>query len=210
MEVILKDKQYKKVLLEVVKKNIEGSSEENKNLIKRIVKDVKKHFGLDLKFILTYSVTIGGLLGPVHDIVSLELPNLSSSELSLITIGTIMTYYYNNQNMLHNILIKIRDNNLINEFNLMLEKTETLKDAFFEFVKSLGITFGSMSNILGFTFLLNVLGTLLNFANSDFSEFDTQSFVTGLTGYFGTLASKELTMEILTKMVKRFQGKKID
>lgn len=210
MEVILKDKQYKKVLLEVVKKNIEGSSEENKNLIKRVVSEVKKHFGLDLKFILTYSVTIGGLLGPVHNIVSLELPDLSSTDLSLITIGTIMTYYYNNRDLLHNILVKIRDNNLINEFNLMLEKTETLKNAFFDFVKSLGVTFGSMSNILGFTFLLNVLGTLLKFVKSDFSDLDTQSFITGLTGYFGTLASKELTMDILSKMLKRFQSKKVD
>lgn len=210
MEVILKDKQYKKVLLEVVKKTIEGSSEENKNLIKRVVSEVKKHFNLDLKFILTYSITIGGLIGPVYEIVSLEVPNLSSSELSLITIGTIMTYYYNNQDILHNILVKIRDNGLIKEFNLMLEKTETLKDTFFDFVKSLGVTFGSMSNILGFTFLLNVLGTLLEFADSNFSEFDTTKFVTGLTGYFGTLASKEITTDILTRMIKRFQGKKVD
>lgn len=210
MEVILKDKQYKKVLLEVVKKNIEGSSEENKTLIKRVVSDVKKHFNIDLKFILTYSVTIGGLIGPVYDIIRLQLPNLSSFELSLITIGTIMTYYYNNRDILHNILVKIRDNNLINEFNLMLEKTETLKSAFFDFVKSLGVTFGSMSNILGFTFLLNVLNTLLNFADSNFSDFEAKSFVVGLTGYFGTLASKELTMEILTKMIKRFQGEKIN
>jgi hypothetical protein len=210
MEVILKDKQYKKVLLEVVKKNIEGSSEKNKTLIKRVVSDVKKHFNIDLKFILTYSVTIGGLIGPVYDIISLQLPNLSSFELSLITIGTIMTYYYNNRDILHNILVKIRDNNLINEFNLMLEKTETLKSAFFDFVKSLGVTFGSMSNILGFTFLLNVLNTLLNFADSNFSDFEAKSFVVGLTGYFGTLASKELTMEILTKMIKRFQGEKIN
>ena len=210
MEVILKNKQYKKVLLEVVKKNIEGSSEENKTLIKRVVSDVKKHFNIDLKFILTYSVTIGGLIGPVHDIISLQLPNLSSFDLSLITIGTIMTYYYNNIDILHNILVKIRDNNLINEFNLMLEKTETLKSVFFDFVKSLGVTFGSMSNILGFTFLLNVLNTLLNFADSNFSDFEAKSFVVGLTGYFGALASKELTMEILTKMIKRFQGEKIN
>jgi hypothetical protein len=92
----------------------------------------------------------------------------------------------------------------------MLEKTETLKSAFFDFVKSLGVTFGSMSNILGFTFLLNVLNTLLNFADSNFSDFEAKSFVVGLTGYFGALASKELTMEILTKMIKRFQGEKIN
>ena len=64
MDIILNENQYKKIILEVAKKKIEGSSEENKNLIKRIVSDVKREFKLDLKFILIYSVTIGVLIGP--------------------------------------------------------------------------------------------------------------------------------------------------
>ena len=208
MDVILNENQYKKIILEVAKKKIEGSSEENKNLIKRIVSDVKREFKLDLKFILTYSVTIGGLIGPVYEIVSSSIPSLSSVEMSLISVGVIMTYYYNNVELLNRILIKIRDNGLINEFNLMLEKTENLKLAFLDFVQSLNVTIGSMSNILAFTFLLNVLSTLVNFAENDFTDLETSKLIMSLMGYFGTLASKHITKELLTKMIERFKSKK--
>lgn len=208
MDVILNENQYKKIILEVAKKKIEGSSEENKNLIKRIVSDVKREFKLDLKFILTYSVTIGGLIGPVYEIISSSVPSLSNVEMSLISVGVIMTYYYNNSELLNKILIKIRDNGLINEFNLMLEKAENLKLAFFDFVQSLNVTIGSMSNILAFTFLLGVLGTLVNFSENDFTNLETNKLIMSLMGYFGTLASKHITKELLTKMIERFKSKK--
>ena len=206
MDIIINETQYRKVLLETAKKSIEGESEKNKNLIKRIVSDVKKDFNLDLKFILTYSVTIGGLVGPVYEIMRGNLPDLSDSELSLITVGTIMTYYYNNYELLNRILILIRDNRLINEFNLMLDKTETLKTAFYEFIKSVGITFSSISNVLAFTFLLGVLKVLLTFAESNFTDMEMDKFIIGLSGYFTTLASKSTVEQIISKMIKRFSG----
>lgn len=207
MDLILNKSQYQTILFESVKTSIENSSEKNKNLIKRVVSNVKKNFDLDLKFILTYSVTIGGLIGPVEDLVRQEIPNLGESELSLIIVGTIMTFYYNNREVLHKILKLIRDRGLINEFNFFLQKTERLKDVFLDFVTSLGVTFGSMSNILGFTFLLNILGGLLRYAENDFNDFPVEKLVIGLLGYFGTLASKEITREIIEKVIKRFREK---
>lgn len=207
MDLILNKSQYQTILFESVKTSIENSSEESKNLIKRVVSNVKKNFDLDLKFILTYSVTIGGLIGPVEDLVRQEIPHLGESELSLIIVGTIMTFYYNNREVLHKILKLIRDKGLINEFNFFLQKTERLKDAFLDFVTSLGVSFGSMSNILGFTFLLNILGGLLRYAENDFNDFPVEKLVIGLLGYFGTLASKEITREIIEKVIKRFREK---
>lgn len=207
MDLILNKSQYQTILFESVKTSIENSSEENKNLIKRVVSNIKKNFDLDLKFILTYSVTIGGLIGPVEDLVRQEIPHLGESELSLIIVGTIMTFYYNNREVLHKILKLIRDRGLINEFNFFLQKTERLKDVFLDFVTSLGVSFGSMSNILGFTFLLNILGGLLRYAENDFNDFPVEKLVIGLLGYFGTLASKEITREIIEKVIKRFRGK---
>lgn len=207
MDLILNKSQYQTILFESVKTSIENSSEKNKNLIKRVVSNVKKNFDLDLKFILTYSVTIGGLIGPVEDLVRQEIPNLGESELSLIIVGTIMTFYYNNREVLHKILKLIRDRGLINEFNFFLQKTERLKDVFLDFVTSLGVTFGSMSNILGFTFLLNILGGLLRYAENDFNDFPVEKLVIGLLGYFGTLASKEITREIIEKVIERFREK---
>ena len=145
MDLVIKESHYRKILLESVKNGIEGSSESNKNLIKNAISNVKRSFGIDLKFILTYSVTIGGLMGPVQEIIKSEIPTLSETDLSLLIVGTIMTYYYNNVEELQRILRLIRDNNLINEFNYMLEKTGRLKDAFFDFVSETEFKFKDFS-----------------------------------------------------------------
>ena len=96
MDLILTTEQYQKILLESAKQNLENDAEENKEILKKVVKNVKTNFNLDLKFILTYSLTIGGLIGPVFKLMAGELPNLSNEDLSLITAGTIISYYYNN------------------------------------------------------------------------------------------------------------------
>ena len=206
MDLILTTEQYQKILLESAKQNLENDAEENKEILKKVVKNVKTNFNLDLKFILTYSLTIGGLIGPVFKLMAGELPNLSNEDLSLITAGTIISYYYNNSELLQKILIKIRDNHLINEFNLMLSKTEYLKNAFAEFIDSLKVTTGTLSNILAFTFFLNILNVILSLSKSGVSENQIKSLVIGIIGYFGVSISKELLLEVIEKIIKRFRS----
>jgi len=204
MNIILKENQYKVLIFETIKNKFKSKIEEDKSLIEKIVSDVKKDFNLDLKFILTYSVTIAGLINPVYELMSKNYPKIDSSDLSLITVGVIMTYYYNNLELLNKILILIRDKELVDEFENMLSKTEIIKKRFFEFINSLNISLSSFSNILAFTFLLGVLEVLLSFSQTGFSQLELDKFVIGLSGYFATLATKSTIEKLIYKIIKRF------
>jgi hypothetical protein len=206
MDVILNERQYKKILFESVKQDVKNNLDENNTILKNVVKKVKTNFDLDLKFILTYSVTISGLIGPVFKLVSGEIPTLSNENISLITAGTILTFYYSNTELLHKILILIRNNNLINEFNVMLSKTEYLKNVFEDFINSLKITIGGLSNILSFTFFLSILNVFTKLSNNAISETEIKTLIFGITGYFGVSISKELLLEMIEKIIKRFKS----
>jgi len=205
MDLILNESQYKKIILESSQNKYKNEIEDNSNIIQKIVGNTKKDFKLDVKFILTWSVPIGGLIGPVYKSIHGEIPNLSEKELSLIALGTILSFFYENSGLLKKVLILIRDKGLINEFNLMLAKTENLKNTFSEFLNSINVTINPILNVLSFTFFLGVLGAIHELTEKGFDIDHIKPIILGLAGYFGVKMSKNTMSEVIEKMIKRFK-----
>jgi len=207
MDLILNERQYKKLILESSQEKYKNQIEDNKSIIKKVVRNSKKDFNLDTKFILTWSVPIGGLIGPVYNVIHGEMPNLGDKELTLITLGTILSYFYENSDLLRKVLILIRDNGLINEFNRMLTKTENLKNTFSDFLTSIQVTINPISNVLSFTFFLNVLNAIYELTEKGFDSEQITPIILGLIGYFGVKMSTSTISEVTKKMIERFKGK---
>ena len=207
MEIILKETQYKNLLIESIENKIESESQKQKSFINNLIKPLKGDFNLDLKFLLTWSTTIGGLVHPVYTLVKDSNPQISESDLSLITVGTILTFFYNKKELLHEILQKIRENNLVEIFDQMLSKTYDLKYAFEDFISSLGVTFSNLTSILAFTFLLNVLGIVTSAANEGLGQDEYMLIVKSILLYFATNTTKNIASKILNKMFDRFKNK---
>lgn len=207
MDLILNERQYKKLILESSQEKYKNQIEDNKSIIKKVVRNSKRDFNLDTKFILTWSVPIGGLIGPVYNAIHGEMPNLGDKELTLIALGTILSYFYENSDLLRKVLILIRDNGLINEFNRMLIKTENLKNTFSDFLTSIQVTINPISNVLSFTFFLNVLNAIYELAEKGFDSEQITPIILGLIGYFGVKMSTSTISEVTKKMIERFKGK---
>jgi hypothetical protein len=207
MDLILNERQYKKLILESSQEKYKNQIENNKSIIKKVVRNSKRDFNLDTKFILTWSVPIGGLIGPVYDAIHGEMPNLDERELVLITLGTILSFFYENSDLLKKVLILIRDNGLINEFNRMLSKTENLKNTFLDFLTSIQVTINPISNVLSFTFFLNVLNAIYELTQKGFDSEQITPIILGLIGYFGVKMSTGTISEVTKKMIERFKGK---
>jgi hypothetical protein len=207
MDLILNERQYKKIILESYQEKYKNQIEDNKSIIKKVVRNSKRDFNLDTKFILTWSVPIGGLIGPVYNVIHGEMPNLSDRELTLLALGTILSYFYENSDLLRKVLILIRDNGLINEFNHMLIKTENLKNTFSDFLTSIQVTINPISNVLSFTFFLNVLNAIYELTRKGFDSEQITPVMLGLIGYFGVKMSTSTISEVTKKMIGRFKGK---
>ena len=137
MKVLISQNQYKHLVLESTNSKISNELEKMKSFTKDLLVKSKKQLGFDLKFLLTWGATIGGLMSPVSDFISGEYPELSDKDLTLLTIGCVLTYFTDNREKLNVVLEKIKKEGLVEVFDSMLLKVDELKNTFISFIDSL-------------------------------------------------------------------------
>ena len=205
MNILLTEDQYKKILGESVSNDVKEKMVKSENLTKQIVRDSKQKFKLDSSFLLTWGAVLGGFMNPVAQFLNGKHPELTSTDISLISLGVIMTYFFSNTDKLRTVLDLIRKNGLVNEFDEALQKAGALKDAFVEFMRSLGVLISSVGNMLAYTFLIPLLPTLLTMSQSGITEAKLQFLVKSIMGYVGLITSSTALQKIIEKMVNRFK-----
>ena len=148
---------------------------------------------------------LGGFMSPVAQFINGKYPELTQTDISLISLGVIMTYFFNNIEKLRPVLDLIQKKGLVNEFDSALNKAGQLKDAFLEFMRSLGVLTSSVSNMLAYSFLIPLLPTLLSISQSGVTEMKLQLLVKSILGYVTLITSSTALEKIVGKMVDRFK-----
>ena len=205
MNILLTEEQYKKILGESVSNDVKEKIESSENLTRQIVRDSKRKFKLDSSFLLTWGAVLGGFMNPVIKFLNGNYPEMTSSDISLVSLGVIMTYCFSNTDKLRPVLDLIRKNGLINEFDDALSKAGALKDAFVEFLRSLGVLTSSVSNMLAYAFLIPILPTLMSMAQSGATEMKIQFLIKSILGYVSLITSSTALEKIINKMLDRFK-----
>jgi hypothetical protein len=93
----------------------------------------------------------------------------------------------------------------VNEFDEALQKAGALKDAFVEFMRSLGILTSSVGNMLAYAFLIPLLPTLVSMSQSGVTEAKVQFIIKSIMGYVGLITSSTALQKIIERMVNRFK-----
>lgn len=206
MKIIIKESQYKKIILESVNKNMSDKLESLKEFFTEISKEIKNQIGLDLTFLSTWGVTISGFAKPVSDFIKGEFTEISNENLILLTVGLILTYFQSNTEKLKIVLDEIKKRNLVFEFDSMLNAAEKLKKTFYSFIESLALPVLKYSNILAYTFVIPLLGDFYNLVSGNFSEIDINEIIRIISGYGIINLSGILIKKLLESIVKRFKS----
>jgi hypothetical protein len=133
---------------------------------KENLKDTQKMMKFDLKFLLTWSATIGGFMGPLSQYIKDQNVEITEANINLIVVGVCAILFYNNEKLVAEIITKIKEKGLISVFESALVKGEELKNALIGFLESVGLTIGSLFAIASFTFLIPIIGILNTYAVS--------------------------------------------
>lgn len=205
MKIIVNESQYKKLLFEETSKNSIDKLKELKKFFNDLKNDVKNQIGLDLNFLSTWGVTIAGFVRPIAEFMEGNFPELTTTEISLLTTGLILTYYQSNKEMLLKVLEKIKEKGLIYEFDTMLEKANLLKTTFINFIDSLAIPVARISNMLAYTFLIPLVPELYEMAQG-YSAIDLKEFTMRIVGFIGVTLSGNLIKKLIKSMVERFKS----
>jgi hypothetical protein len=166
MEIIISEEIQKKLITESLMGDL---SKVLANLIKtskQNLVDTQKIMMFDLKFLLTWSSTIAGFIGPLNDFVSDKNPELSQSEINFISVGVCSILLYNNEKFITEFISKVKEKGLITTLESALEKGKELRSALINFLKSIGVSASNVLSIASFTFMIPILSILNGYATS--------------------------------------------
>jgi hypothetical protein len=205
MKIIITESQHKKILLESASENAMNKLETIRSFFIDLLKIVKKQFGIDLEFLLTWGTTIGGFVQPVSEFIKGEFPDITITNLALISTGVIITYFTSNKKLLGKVVEKIKENGMIYEFNQMLKKAGELKKVFFAFVESLGLPMAKIANMLAYSFLIPIIPELYEFAQGH-SDIDVVDTVKRIVSYLGLTTLGFSIKKLIDSVVERFKS----
>jgi len=206
MKIIITESQKSIILAENIGSEINNKLKNMKTFTKTIITLTKKQTELDLSFLLTWGATLGGFMGPVAKYMEDKNPTLTDSDIALISVGIILTYYNNNKEDLKKVLDLIKERKLIGEFDDALTVADEVKIKFLNFIESLGVTVSSIGNMMAYTFLIPLLPEIYNLVQGTGNEVDPDMIVKRILNYGLVTVSSLFVKEIIIKIVERFKS----
>jgi len=204
MKIIISESQHRKLILEGLSNEIKTKITQTKKFTQNVLRETEKQIGLDLSFLMTWGATLGGLVSPVSKFIEGKYPEMSSTDLALLSTGIILTYFSSNKIALSKVLKKIKALNLIQEFDHMAEMTEKLKTTFIKFIDSLSVPIGKLSNMLAYSFLIPLLPDIYELAQGS-TGVEISEIVRRIIGFIGVSALGISVKNIIISIVKRFK-----
>lgn len=204
--IIINEQQKKLILKESIVDNIRKSIEEGYEYSTKVLSEVKKDYGLNLDFLITWGASIGGFISPIGEFVQGRYPSLTDVELSLILTGIIAVHYLDNKKDIEKILLKIKEEGLSDAFKVGLKKSNELKNTLFNFLESLNITFFKVSKMMSYAFIVPILLMIFNMVKSgQISPSDAKEITVRIIGSGVVSLSGIVVRDLVTKLIKRFR-----
>ena len=206
MDFLINESQLRIILQEQDQSKMSDYMKELYSFTSNLVNRAKKTYGFNLKLLLTWGASVGGLVMPLDRFIRTGRFELTDEQATLILIGIACTYFYDNVKTLKTILNKIKEEGLEDTFKEVLIKSRNLRDSFFNFMKSANITLGSTLELATYSFLIPII-TDIQSAITEGSDIQTTAmtiakrlFASGVV-----LIGQIALTETIKKIIKKFQ-----
>ena len=157
MDFLINESQLRLILQEQDKSKMSEYMKELYSFTSNLVSKAKKTYGLNIRLLLTWGASVGGLVMPLDNFIRNGRFELTDQQTTLILAGIACTHFYENTKTLKTILIKIKEEGLEETFKEILIKSKNLKNSFFRFLKSANITLGSTLELVTYSFLIPII-----------------------------------------------------
>ena len=171
-----------------------------------IVNRTIKNYGINLKMLLTWGTSVGGLMMPLDNWIKEGDFNLTDEQTALILSGVAFILFFQGRTGIKTIMKKIKEEGIENEFNAVLSKTKKLKIAFEEFLWSLNFSMGVALDTVAYSFLIPIITDIYRIASrtSNVTEL-VALIVERLIASGVVLISSQVLSKVIKKIVERIK-----
>jgi hypothetical protein len=157
MEFLITEAQLKTILSEEERSRMDGYMKQLNSFTKQIVNRVLKSYGLNLRMLLTWGTSVGGMVLPLDQFLRSGNFELSETQRMLVLAGIAFTLFFETKRPLQKLLKIIKDEGLMDVYESGVNKGKELKDAFLNFMSSVNVSTGSFMDTVSYSFLIPII-----------------------------------------------------
>lgn len=202
MKIIIREEQYQLLLEEKFKSTLISKIDNFKKFTSDVINDLKNSFNFNIKFGLTYGAGIGVVLSHISDYLHGKYTSLTENEIKMLSVAAIMVVFFETKDLLK-IEKKIEELGLSNELADTVSFSEDFKNKVFKLLKLIGISIWRGSDIIGYSFLLPILGELTKLLETyDISQIDIELIAKSISIATGIIVSGHIIKRLINKISK--------
>jgi hypothetical protein len=204
MEFLINESQLKLILTEEQSSRLTESIKIMNDYTVNLVKQLKTFYGLNFKMLLTWGTSVGGLMMPLDNFIKSGNFDLNEREEILILGAVASILFSENQKNIETLIKKIKEDGLMDVFQIVLNKGEELKTSFVDFLNSLKVSIGSFMEMTAYAFLIPILFDVLSVADQSTSIRQGSLLIAQRILASGLIyLSKEAVYNVIRKIIKR-------
>jgi hypothetical protein len=157
MEFLITESQLRVLLQEEEKSQLGLYVKNMYAFTKQMLNKVFKSYGINLRMLLTWGTSVGGLVLPLDQYLRTQHMELTEEQILLVLVGIIFALFFETKRPFTKIMSLIKENGLENIFQDGLQKGTQLRDAFTNFLSSANTGVGTFLEAIAYSFLIPII-----------------------------------------------------
>lgn len=164
MEFLITEQQLRLLLKEEERSQLKSDMKKLNSFTKQLVNRVLKSYGINLRMLMTWGTSVGGMVLPLDQFLRTQNLNLTEEQQALILAGIVFTLFFETKKPLEKVISKIKEEGLMNIFENGLRKGSELKESFSNFIMSLGVGTSNFLDTIAYSFLIPIITDIYSVA----------------------------------------------
>jgi hypothetical protein len=206
MEIIITEEQHRVILKENFKSDVIKKVELFKQYTVDVVNDLKNSMNFNFRFGVTYGAGIGVVLNHVIEHLHENYSGLSDTDIKMLALTAIMVVFFETKDILK-MENEVEKKGLQNELSDAVSFTESLKTKFSKILKAVGSSFWRGTDIIGYAFLLPILGEFTKFLQSyNVSDIDFDAIAKSLSEATGIIVGGHVLKRMFNSLSEKYKN----
>lgn len=157
MEFLITESQLKALLTEEERSMLGNYMKRLNTFTKQIVNRTFKSYGINLRMLLTWGTAVGGMVLPLDQFLRNQNFDLTEEQRMLVLAGLAFALFFESKRPAMKLFSVIKEEGLEEIFKVGLRKGSQLKDAFINFMSSLGTGSSSFIDTIAYSFMIPII-----------------------------------------------------